>query len=371
MIIGDHHTISTDIHNILIIQLGDIGDVVWATPTLWAVKETYPQANVSVLLREGFGCLLEPDPSIYKTFEVKRDHEGHLHNTIDQVRLIKELRQEHFDLVFDLRAGDRGAIVARLTGAPMRASLYYHDVPFWRNMLFTHLLVEPAPPKERVYGAAEQSLRIIRGFGIVAKTMVPSLWVSDQVMMRVYQLLTECNMKPLSSESSHRWITINPFSRWSYKEWAYDKWVSVINWLWDEFQFPTAIVGSKEEGGKASELENKCSGTVYNLAGRTTLAELAGVLSLGSFHIGVDSAAPHIAAAVGTPTIIIYGPSDWRDWAPVGNQHRVVVPDMECVPCYKKGCDGSGLSQCLETLEVETVQKVIQEQIREQAASHC
>lgn len=370
MIIGDHHTISTDIQNILIIQLGDIGDVVWAIPTLWAVKDAYPQANVSVLLREGFGCLLESDPSIYKTFEVKRDHEGHLHNTIDQVRLIKELRQEHFDLAFDLRSGDRGAILARLTGAPMRASLYYHDVPFWRNRLFTHLLVEPAPPKERVYGAAEQSLSIVRGFGIQAKKLIPRIWVSDRVMERVNRILAECNIDSVSSDASHRWLTINPFSRWSYKEWPYDKWVQVIDWLWNKFKLTSVIVGSPDEMAKAAALVNMCSGYACNLAGKTALDELAGVLSLGSFHIGVDSAAPHIAAAVGTPTIIIYGPSDWRDWAPVGNQHRVVVPDRECVPCYKKGCNGSGLSQCLETLEVETVQKAIQEQIREQAVSH-
>jgi heptosyltransferase-3 len=102
---------------------------------------------------------------------------------------------------------------------------------------------------------------------------------------------------------------------------------------------------------------------VYNLAGKTTLAELAGTLSLSSLHLGVDSAAPHIAAAVGTPTLTIYGPSDWRDWAPVGDQHRVIVSNMDCVPCYKKGCNGSGLSQCLETLGVDSVQKSVQELI--------
>ena len=116
--------------------------------------------------------------------------------------------------------------------------------------------------------------------------------------------------------------------------------------------------------GKQAEPENwrdKCSGVVYNLAGKTTLAELAGVLSLSGFHLGVDSAAPHIAAAVGTPTLTIFGPSDWRDWAPVGDKHRVVVSNMDCVPCYKKGCNGSERSICLETLEVKTVQDAIRE----------
>ncbi|MGC9977133.1 MAG: glycosyltransferase family 9 protein, partial [Syntrophales bacterium] len=151
------------------------------------------------------------------------------------------------------------------------------------------------------------------------------------------------------------------FSRWPYKEWPDDKWVSIIYWLWQEFHIATAIVGSKGEAARARKLVNKCNGTVYNLAGKTTLAELAGTLSLSSLHLGVDSAAPHIAAAVGTPTLTIFGPSDWRDWAPVGDKHRVVVSNMDCVPCHKKGCNGSERSICLETLEVKTVQDAILE----------
>jgi predicted lipopolysaccharide heptosyltransferase III len=361
MLVQDHFKITKKIRNVLVIQLGDIGDVVWATPTLWAVKESYPQANVSVLLREGFGCLLEADPSISKVFEVKNTQGNLLSNSIDQMRLIKKLRQEKFDLVFDLRSGDRGAIMARLSGAAIRGSLHYTAVPFWRNRLFTHLVNDLPAPKARVLGAAEQSLRIVRGFGITGKTAIPKLWVSDHVMTRVSKVLAECDMQPVASNPSDRWITVNPFSRWPYKEWADDKWASIINWLWYEFHIAAAIVGSKGEAARAGELAKKGNGAVYNLAGKTTLAELAGILSLSSLHLGVDSAAPHIAAAMGTPTLSIFGPSDWRDWAPVGDKHRVVVSNMDCVPCYKKGCNGSERSICLETLEIKTVQDAIRD----------
>ena len=359
MLIQDHFKITKKIKNVLVIQLGDIGDVVWTTPTLWAIKESYPEAKVSVLLRDSFGCLLEADPSIHKIFEVKSTSSNLFLNIVDQVRLIRKLRNEQFDIVFDLRSGDRGAIMARLTGASIRGSLYYIGVPFWRNWLFTHLLMGLPTPKERILGAAEQSLCIVRGFGITGKRAIPQLWVSDHVMARVYELLAECDMKPVVSDSSYRWITINPFSRWLYKEWADDKWVSIINWLWHEFHIAAAIVGNRGEAARAEELVNECNGNVSNLAGKTTLAELAGILSLSSLHLGVDSAAPHIAAAVGTSTLTIFGPSDWRDWAPVGDRHRVVVSNMDCVPCYKKGCNGLERSICLETLEVKTVQDAI------------
>lgn len=361
MLLCDHFKITKEIRNVLVIQLGDIGDVVWATPTLWAVRESYPEANVSVLLRDSFGCLLEADPSIHKIFEVKEIQGNVLLNIVEQARLIKMLRNERFDMVFDLRSGDRGAIMARLTGASIRGSLHHTEVPFWRNWLFTHLVNDLPAPKERVLGAAEQSLRIVRGFGITGKTAIPKLWVSDHVMARVSKVLAECGMKPAASNPSDRWITVNPFSRWPYKEWAVDKWASIIDWLWHEFHIAAAIVGSKAEAARAGELANRCNGVVYNLAGKTTLAELAGLLGLSSLHLGVDSAAPHIAAAVGTPTLTIFGPSDWRDWAPIGDKHRVVVSKMDCVPCYKKGCDGSERSICLDTLEVKTVQDALRE----------
>ncbi|HUH67036.1 MAG TPA: glycosyltransferase family 9 protein [Syntrophales bacterium] len=358
MLLRDHFKITKKIKNILIIQLGDIGDVVWTTPTVWASKETYPEANVSILVRRGFGSLLEADPSVHKIFEVPNTQGNLASNVGAELRLIRKLRREKFDLVLDLRSGDRGAFMAFLTGAPVRGSLYHTAVPFWRNWLFTHLLADLPVPKERILGAAEQSLCIARGFGIVGKSTIPRLWVSDRVMARACEIMAGCGMTPDASDE-RKWITVNPFSRWSYKEWADDKWVKVINWLWDEFQLAAAVVGSKEEAARAADLLKNCKGIVRNLAGSTTLAELAGVLRLSRLHLGVDSAAPHIAAAVGRPTITIYGPSDWRDWAPVGDQHRVVVLSMDCVPCHKKGCDGSGVSQCLEKLGMEPVKKAI------------
>jgi heptosyltransferase-3 len=156
-------------------------------------------------------------------------------------------------------------------------------------------------------------------------------------------------------------VTLNPFSRWSYKEWAPEKWVRIIDWLGKEISIAAVIVGAPSERVRADELGRSCAGKVYNLTGRTTLAELAGVLKQSRLHIGVDSAAPHIAAAVGTPTVTLYGPSDWRYWAPPGERNRVVVPEMACAPCHLKGCEGSGISRCLDTLPVERVRAVIRE----------
>jgi heptosyltransferase-3 len=360
MIIKERFTIPIDIESVLVIQLGDVGDVVWTTPTIWALKEVFPRARVSILIREQTAGLLASDPSVHREFKIRYYQGSLLREFVEQMRLIKELRRERFGVVFDLRSDERGAFMSRLTGAPIRASLFHKDVPFWRNEMFTHLLVEPVPPKERIFGAAEQSLRILKGFGIDAKTTVPKLWVAPEVMERVQQILN-MNSCFRRNDNGVNWITVNPFSRWSYKEWAYGKWGEMIDWLWNEHDIASVIVGAPSERSKAAELVKRCSGKVHSLVGMTTLAELAGVLSLSGLHIGVDSAAPHIAAAVGTPTVTVFGPTDWRDWAPVGDQHRVVISNMDCVPCYKKGCDGSERSLCLDMLEVDAVKKVVRE----------
>jgi heptosyltransferase-3 len=352
MFIKGDKLISKNIRSILLIQLGDIGDVVWATPTFLAVKEAYPQANVSVLLRESFGSLLEADPHIHKIFEVKQYKGNFLKRAGDQLAFIRDLRREHFDLVFDLRLDDRGVFMAFLSGAPIRVSIAHRGL--WQKQFFSHLVAPPSSDK-RIYGAAEQSLQIVKEFGIDTKDTIPKLLVSEKVKKIVKQLLDHEGVTAVN-----RWITLNPFSRWQYKEWGYEKWVQIIDWLWEEYGISTVLVGAPEEKEKSIDIVKKCSGRVFNLTGRTTLSELAAVLNLSSLHIGVDSAAPQIAAAVGTPTITIYGPSEWLVWAPIGETHSVVTPDCDCAPCHQKGCDGSGISKCLEELAVDKVKGAIQ-----------
>jgi lipopolysaccharide heptosyltransferase III len=355
MLVKGNSLTSKDIRNILLIQLGDIGDVVWATPTFRAVKETRPKANVSVLLRQPIGSLLAADPHIHKIFEVKRYGGDLIKSVKEQFRLLRDLRRERFDLVFDLRSDDRGTFMTFLSGAPIRASIIYHAIP-WRNKFFTHL-ADPPPVDKTNYTAADQSLRVVRAFGIESQNDVPELWVPEEIQNRVKNLFAEEGI------DDNYLITLNPFSRWKYKEYGYDNWVEIIDWLWKDYEIATLIVGAAEEKEQSEVITKRCRGRVFNFTGKTTLGELAGVLSRSSLHLGVDSAAPHIAAVVGTPTITIYGPSDWRTWSHRGDNHSVIVPDFDCVPCRNKGCNDEGISKCLEELKVDKIKKAVRKSI--------
>ena len=347
MFISAQHKINIAIGKILVIQLGDIGDVVWAIPTFKALKSAFPHAELSVLTRNPFGDLLLDGSSVGKVFQIGKE------SILRQLQLLLSLRRERFDLLFDLRADDRGAFISFVSGAKTRAALYYPELT-WRNRAFTHL-VDPPPQKERVLGAAEQSLKIIRGFGIKETTTIPKIVVSKIIKDKIVELIDAEKI-----EIQRRFITINPFSRWAYKEWSMAKWSELVQIIWQKYKLPAIVVGSAEECKRAERFVSVTCSPVFNFAGKTTLREMPALLQLSRLHIGVDSAAPQIAAAVDTPTLTIYGPSDWRDWAPPGEKNKVVVPDMDCSPCYKKGCNGSGRSDCLDKLVVAKVQDAVE-----------
>ena len=336
--------------NILLIQLGDIGDVVLTTPTIRSVKEAYPNARVSILVFKPCATLLAADPYVHEVVETARLRGSLFQRLKEYAGFARYLRQKHYDLVIDLRTGDRGAIFSFLTGAPARIGFRGSKKQFWHEIAFTKILDDLKAAPLPVHPGADQSLRIVRAIGIGAADSTPRLYIAPEDLLRASLLLAEAGIV-----QGTKMVTVNPFSRWKYKEWDNAKWGRVIDQIWEVHHIPSVLVGSREEFAAGQEIVAGREGYVINLAGKTTLGKLAAVISLSSLHLGVDSAAPHIAAALGTPTVTIHGPSDWRAWRIVNEYHRVVSPVMDCVPCNKAGCDDSGRSRCMEELAAEPV----------------
>jgi heptosyltransferase-3 len=341
--------------NVLLIQLGDIGDVVLTSPSIRAVKETYPQARVSILVAKPYGCLLDADPDLHEVVEISKLRGSLFARLRQQLAFARQLRQAHYDLVIDLRTGDRGAILSFITGAKVRIGRPGAKNQFWHKLAFTNTLdnLEAAPPP--AHPGADQSLRILRRIGINTSETQPRLFISEK-----NRLIAEILLKEYGLPAESRWVTINPFSRWKYKEWDNAKWGEVIDRLWEKHRMPAVLIGAPEESAGCQEIIAGREGRTINLAGRTTLGELAAVISMSSLHLGVDSAAPHIAAALGTPTVTIHGPTDWRAWRVVDEWHKIATPSMECVPCNRTGCDDSGTSKCLDCLEAEAIIKIVE-----------
>lgn len=337
-------TVTARAGNILLIQLGDIGDVVLTTPSIRALKEAFPEARVSIMVRRSFGSLLSADPCLHEVVEARKVRGNPFKALVEHASFLRRLRKARYDFVIDLRTGDRGAIMSFLTGARSRVGVHC-DKPVWRKLLFTRAVRELKAAPLPAHPGADQSLRILRAVGIEAKDSMPRLYISQDDLARTRKLISECGLTPGS-----KLVTINPFSRWKYKEWSDRKWGEVIDRLWEARRIPSVIVGSSDEARDAERIIEGRERRAFNLAGKTSLSELSALISLSSLHLGVDSAASHIAAAVGTPTVTIHGPTDWRAWRALSGLHGVVCPEMDCVPCNQKGCDGQGKSLCLDEL---------------------
>jgi len=330
---------------ILVIQLGDIGDIVLSTPCFRALRETYPDARIVAAVHERGAELVKDFEWLDGVIAIRRAS-GSLWNRLQQQsRFLRDLRQYGFDLAIDLRTGERGALLSWLSGAPQRLSWLFAVRGFcWRNQLFTDLLHLPYDSAQHV---VDYFLRLLAAYGITTLHTTPTLVVTSEKQERVQRILEQEGVpsdKPL--------IALQPFSLWSYKELSKEKYIALARQLRDEYDCSVVITGSPSEAARAGEIVQACGQGCFNLAGRTSIDMYAALLHACRMFVGIDSAGLHIAAAVDTPTVGIFGPSSARSWAPRGESHLVVQKELPCVPCRKKGCDNTEYSRCLDLLTV-------------------
>ena len=350
-----NNKLTTDIRNILLIQLGDIGDVVLSFPCVRALRENFPQADIVVAVREKAKELIEDCKWATGVISINKDKRRLIQEIAYQKNFFLCLRKFHFDLAIDMRTGTRGAILAFLSGARQRIGFYDKNGKLWRNRVFTNLY---KPEKKPGRHLTEYYQEPLKAFNLATK----NIWPEFDVPFERQQSATAL-FKREKIPSSLPVIGVQPFSLWQHKEWGISKYIQLINWIVAEYKVSVIIVGSSVERGRAEKIAGMCGNGVYNLAGETSIGMLAAVLKMCKLFIGIDSSGVHIAAAVGTPTVGIFGPTATFAWAPKGKEHRIVQKKLPCVPCSLKGCHGSGISCCLEELTVEEVIPVVKGQI--------
>lgn len=160
---------------------------------------------------------------------------------------------------------------------------------------------------------------------------------------------------------------LHPGSRWLFKAWSAQRMAELAQRL-AQRGLPVVVTGAADERERAivaellAALAPGVRERVHDLAGTLTLGQLAALTARARLFVGVDSAPMHVAAAVGTPTVVLFGPSDEREWGPWRVAHRVVVStEFACRPCRNDGCGGSKRSECLDTLSVERVWSAVED----------
>ncbi|MFH0994069.1 MAG: glycosyltransferase family 9 protein [Pseudomonadota bacterium] len=332
---------------ILLIQLGDIGDVILTIPAIRALRDNFPESKIVVCVREKAREIIEDCPWASEVMTVRKEQKRFKAAFLDQALWMRDLRAHRFELAIDLRTGTRGAIIAGFSGAGTRIGRFAADGRLWRNRVFTHLVT---PPDETFQYAAEHNLNILSPLGLKIRESALQITIPSHRKQAAINLFSSEKIpmnRPL--------LAFHPFSLWKYKEWQVNSCAELIDDVRLRYDVTIVITGSSDERSRADQVVERCRTKPFNLAGKTSIGELSAVLSACRGFVGVDTAALHLAAAVGIPTLGIFGPSPAVCWAPKGSLHTIVTKDMPCVPCRRKGCRDSEVSQCLDELTLKDI----------------
>ncbi|MHC1742023.1 MAG: putative lipopolysaccharide heptosyltransferase III [Syntrophobacteraceae bacterium] len=332
-----------EIRSALFIKLRHIGDVLLTAGTFKALKAASSSVRIDVLVPSGTESMLTLHPSIDEVIPMKRGA-----GWIEDLRLIRRLRSGGYDLAVNMTEGDRGTILAFLSGAQYRFGVDPRHKGFWgKRHLLTHLIKPVYDGRHR----ALMDLDVLAPLGIRAESAEVELYVSEEDQHVVDEWLTAQGLgedKPF--------IVVHPTSRWLFKCWKDEAVARVV----DHFEsgevrvIVTSGPDGKEKEKLASILRN-CSTRPVTVTGRFSLKQYAALLRRSRLFFGVDTAPMHMAAALGKPVVALFGPSDSKVWGPLTPLGRILDRGEEfpCLPCRRDGCGGTKQSACLEAISPE------------------
>lgn len=385
-----------DTERILVIKLRHIGDVLLSVPVFRALREGFPSAHIAALINSGTEDVLADNPLIDEIIVFDRGIKkmNPLNKYKKELFFLKSIRGKGFDMTVDLTGGDRAAILSFVSGARYRLGWEPEKGFIGKKYLYTHLS-RPDGRKHMVL----QNLDVTGQYGISTDNHSVDFHIPEKDRTHVRKILEQNNVT-----GDHTIVHVHPTSRWLFKCWKDEYMAEIIGWLIDQGVkvVVTSSPDTKEiEKGKKilsfvpSRTTHHTSG-VIDLCGKTTIKQLAAISEISALFFGVDSAPMHIAAAVGTPVIALFGPSGAFSWGPWDNgssklkvksskfentnnetstfkrnsvqsfgSHTVIQRDWDCVPCGKDGCEGTKISRCLVEITPAEVKDVLTRKLRD------
>lgn len=349
-----------NIKKILVLKFRHIGDVLLIVPTIRALKETFPEASIAVAVNAGTEDVLAGHKLIDELIIFDRSVKKlpALKKISREIGFIQNIRRRNFDMTVDLTSGDRAAILSFLSGAKYRLV----NNPGTRGFPGKRFIYTDISDIDNKKHMVLQNLDVVNQFGISAGDGDVDFFISDETKEKVRQLF---NDKGIGKGDSI--VHIHPVSRWMFKCWDDRYMAEIINWLCTEGM--KVILTSAPDRAEVARAERilsllpvgtKSSGSMIPLFGKTTIKELGAISKAADIFIGVDSAPMHIAAAVKTPVIALFGPSGhYGEWYPYGDGHIVLTKNLPCKPCHKDMCEGVELRECMRAIKPHDVQEAV------------
>lgn len=342
------------VKRVLVIRLRSIGDTVLATPSLFALKRFLPHASVDILLEDWVAPVLDGFQQVDQVITLERK------NTAARARVARQLRGNNYDVVYNLHGGTTATLLTRATGAKHRVG--YQTYQYAR--LHNHL----SPSSSLLWGrdkthSVEQQLALLGWTGVPVSDRPPTrLAVTREASANVAAQLTAAGLAETS------FAVIHPAAAFATKQWAADKFGRVADDVRSRGLAVVAITTPNEK----SIIDEMNKHTVAPAAAFTdlTLPEITALLARARVFIGNDSGIAHIAAAVETPSVVIFGSSNTAHWRPWANAAaEVVLEEMECQPCHGYFCEKFAEPECIKRVPVERVIAATERVLRESATT--
>ncbi len=326
--------------NILVIKMSAIGDVILSVPSLRAIRSKFKDAQIKVLVGLQARDVLDGCP--YINGKIVCDFNGKDRGLSGLWKIGADLRKQCFDIVIDLQNNKRSHILAFLSMAPLRYGYDNGKLSF----LLNNGIKDDAPYLDPI----EHQFRVLKSAGIKPVDKSLDLWPSPSDAERVDILFQENWIKP-----SHSLIGINvrASSRWNSKNWPAKRIAELCDRLAKEFNMRVVLTGTKEDALFIEKIKGLTASKPVVAAGRTAVMELASLIKRCKAYITPDSAPMHIASALGTPFIALFGPTDPVRHVAPSKYHIVIKKDLKCSPCYNPNCSKG--YKCMNSIEVEEV----------------
>lgn len=341
------------LRRVLVVKLRHHGDVLLASPVFHVLSARAPQAEIDALVYVETHDMLAGHPAVSRIHTVDREwkRQGLLVQARRESALLSRLRERRYQLIVHLTDHWRGAWLAQMlrprwSVAPARSGRV------WKTCFSHCYALTRGTPRH----AVESNLDALRRVGIYPQedekrlVMVPG----PEAEARVDALLAQHGLSPRG------FVHVHPTSRWLFKAWTDEANAELLERLaGDGHRLVLTGAPNAREQAIVKRILDRADVAVTDLSGQLTLREMGALCARARLFFGVDSAPMHIAAAMGTPVVALFGPSGEHEWGPWRVAHRIVASDDACRPCGNDGCGGGKVSECLTRLPVERAYSAI------------
>jgi len=328
----------------LIIKFGSLGDVILSTAAIRAVRENLSRNyKITCLVGEESKEPLLRCPYIDELMVV--DLKGRDKGLKGTMGLGGILRKKGFDMVIDLQNNRKSHLLSFLSGSLRR---YGYDNKKYGFLLNQRIKFDKSP-----IDPVTHQFRVLKMLGIDLKDNHLELWPSEEDMRYIDELL---GSQWLSEKQRLVGINLSASSRWKTKAWPLAHIVKLCELL-PRGDIRVVVTGTEADLAAASELMNTLKNSKpINLCGKTTVNQLACLIKKCSVYISADSSPIHISAAMDTPFVALFGPTDFRRHLPAVKKCVVIKKELPCSPCYKPKCRDS---KCMREITPEEVLEAV------------